>query len=87
MDAQYRKHNDRTQNSSTYHKKDGTNTRAILKEETRREVDQVDGGEVDSLYDQMLELTDGQRLDLISQFCKDCGSADSGCSCMREEPW
>jgi hypothetical protein len=33
MSAHYRKHNDRTRNSSTYHKKDGTNIRAILKRE------------------------------------------------------
>ena len=31
MKANYRKHNDRQLNSSTYHKKDGTNIRAILK--------------------------------------------------------
>lgn len=36
--AGYRKLNDRSQNSSTYHKKDGTNIRAKLKEQTRREV-------------------------------------------------
>ena len=37
MDASYRKNNDRSLNSSTYHKKDGTNIRAILK----READKV----------------------------------------------
>lgn len=31
MKALYRKYNDRTMNSSTYHKKDGTNIRSILK--------------------------------------------------------
>ena len=31
--ANYRKHNDRTHNSSTYHKKDGTPIRAKLKNE------------------------------------------------------
>jgi len=35
--ADYRKHNDRTGNSSTYHKKDGTNTRAVLKREAKKE--------------------------------------------------
>lgn len=35
-DADYRKHNDRSHNSSTYHKKDGTPVRAILKEELRK---------------------------------------------------
>lgn len=37
--ANYRKYNDRSQNSSTYHKKDGTNTRAILKEDARKEIE------------------------------------------------
>ena len=36
--ADYRKHNDRSLSSSTYHKKDGTNIRAILKEETLKEI-------------------------------------------------
>lgn len=31
MKALYRKYNDRTLNSSKYHKKDGTSVRAILK--------------------------------------------------------
>lgn len=33
--ADYRKMNDGSHGSSTYHKKDGTPVRAILKEETR----------------------------------------------------
>lgn len=36
--AQYRKYNDRTLNSSTYHKKDGTNIRAKLKVDLKKEV-------------------------------------------------
>ena len=36
--ASYRKHNDGSHNSSTYHKKDGTNTRAILKKELLTDV-------------------------------------------------
>ena len=36
MKASYRKYNDRTHNSSTYHKKDGTSVRAILKEQLRK---------------------------------------------------
>jgi hypothetical protein len=36
--ANYRKHNDRTLNSSTYHKKDGTPIRSILKEEAKMEI-------------------------------------------------
>lgn len=38
MKANYRKHNDRSLNSSKYHKKDGTAIRAILKRETQKEV-------------------------------------------------
>lgn len=36
--ARYRKHNDGSHNSSTYHKKDGTNVRAIEGREAREEV-------------------------------------------------
>ena len=32
----YRKYNDRTHNSGKYHKKDGTNTRAKLKQELQK---------------------------------------------------
>ena len=39
--ANYRKLNDRTQNSSTYHKKDGTPVRAILKREAQAEIDEA----------------------------------------------
>lgn len=42
MDAHYRKLNDRSRNSSTYHKKDGTPVRAILKAELDREARQRD---------------------------------------------
>lgn len=38
--ASYRKHNDRTHNSSTYHKKDGTPVRTILKREAQKEIDE-----------------------------------------------
>ena len=40
MDAYYRKYNDRSLNSSTYHKKDGTNIHAKLKVETQKEIQQ-----------------------------------------------
>ena len=40
MDARYRKYNDGSHNSSTYHKKDGTPVRAILKRETEQEIHQ-----------------------------------------------
>lgn len=39
--ANYRKHNDRTLNSSTYHKKDGTPVRGKLKNETRNEINEA----------------------------------------------
>jgi hypothetical protein len=38
MKADYRKINDRTQSSSTYHKKDGANYRAIQKAELFRTI-------------------------------------------------
>lgn len=38
--ANYRKINDRSRNSSTYHKKDGTPVRARLKRETERAAQQ-----------------------------------------------
>jgi hypothetical protein len=37
--ANYRKHNDGSNNSSTYHKKDGTNVRAKLKKEVDDELE------------------------------------------------
>ena len=37
-DANYRKNNDRSLNSSTYHKKDGTPMRQILKREAQAEI-------------------------------------------------
>ena len=36
MKANYRKHNDHSMSSSTYHKKDGTPVRAILKRELEK---------------------------------------------------
>jgi hypothetical protein len=39
--ASYRKINDRSQSSSTYHKKDGTNVRAILKRDKQKEVSRI----------------------------------------------
>ncbi len=36
--ATYRKYNDRSLNSSTYHKKDATNIRAKLKKEAQDEI-------------------------------------------------
>lgn len=39
-DAAYRKHNDHSHNSSKYHKKDGTNVRAILKQKLRKDIEE-----------------------------------------------
>jgi len=39
--ANYRKYNDRTLNSSTYHKKDGTPIRHLLKEEAQKEIEEA----------------------------------------------
>ena len=36
--ANYRKYNDRSHNSSTYHKKDGTPVRSILKRDAQQEI-------------------------------------------------
>jgi hypothetical protein len=38
MKANYRKYNDRSLSSSTYHKKDGTAVRAILKNQLIKEI-------------------------------------------------
>ena len=38
MKADYRKYNDYSMSSSTYHKKDGTNVRAILKDQLVKEL-------------------------------------------------
>jgi hypothetical protein len=40
-DANYRKYNDHSHNSSTYHKKDCEPVRAILKKELRREIKMI----------------------------------------------
>ena len=45
--ANYRKHNDGTHNSSTYHKKDGTPTRHLLKQETEKEIEEIEENEED----------------------------------------
>ena len=46
MSARYRKFNDGSHNSSTYHKKDGTPVRTILKREADQEVEtELRGGE------------------------------------------
>lgn len=43
--ANYRKLNDHNHSSSTYHKKDGTNIRAILKQDLTRELSEKQGNQ------------------------------------------
>ena len=40
--ANYRKMNDRSHNSSTYHKKDGTPVRHLLKQEAKEEIEEIE---------------------------------------------
>lgn len=40
--ADYRKKNDHSMSSSTYHKKDGTAVRAKLKEDLKKEIKKID---------------------------------------------
>lgn len=42
--ADYRKHNDRSHNSSTYHKKDGTPVRNKLNQEAKEEISEYTEG-------------------------------------------
>ena len=50
MSGSYRKHNDGSHNSSTYHKKDGTPVRAILKRETQKEIEESNTMKVFNVY-------------------------------------
>jgi hypothetical protein len=47
--ASYRKLNDHSLSSSTYHKKDGTNVRAILKQDLTREMSEKQGNQAKKL--------------------------------------
>jgi hypothetical protein len=67
--ANYRKHNDRSLNSSTYHKKDGTNIRAILKEESKKEVE---------------EWTPHSEPVETEHSCPQCKQFISPCNCDKE---
>lgn len=53
QNANYRKHNDRTHNSSTYHKKDGTPTRHLLKQEAKEEAQDIAQNVIVSIYDDL----------------------------------
>lgn len=80
-DASYRKHNDRSHNSSTYHKKDGTPVRAKLDQEAEAEI---------------REVCDGCKQPIDPEVCwcgeyvKDHGYFDNhsaipmGCDCFRD---
>jgi hypothetical protein len=48
-DANYRKYNDHSMNSSKYHKLDGTPVRAILKREAEKEVKDFEKNELKEL--------------------------------------
>lgn len=56
MKAHYRKHNDGSCNSSTYHKKDGTPVRARLKREAQLQIRE-------SAVDAVTQAADPKRLD------------------------
>lgn len=47
--ADYRKYNDRSHNSSTYHKKDGTPIRHLLKKEAQKEIEELAQKEIEEL--------------------------------------
>ena len=61
--ANYRKINDRSHNSSTYHKKDGTPIRHRLKEMAQREIERA----VENECDNLTTYRDDAYIDLISK--------------------
>ena len=64
--ANYRKHNDRTHNSSTYHKKDGTPVRHTLKTEAKEEI-----------AEEMSEIKRRRELDPSEyNYCSECRSSE-----------
>lgn len=68
-DANYRKLNDRSFNSSTYHKKDGTEIRAILKEEAQKEIE--DGMKI--IKSNIIQCTRCKQICNKEQVCN-CGN-------------
>jgi len=82
-DANYRKHNDRSQNSSTYHKKDGTATRAILKREAQKEAEMADHeNETFIIDDQRENSADSQFVVFTDTFMSGWGGAANGRSLL-----
>lgn len=39
----------------------------------------------DAIIYEMKKLTDDERLDVISEFCKYCGGLDNSCQCWNDE--
>ena len=74
-DANYRKHNDGSLNSSTYHKKDGTPSRQILKREAKAEITEEQIFEIEkSLDDENIEYSDLVEDSFFdyTQYLRDC---------------
>ena len=84
--ATYRKFNDRSLNSSTYHKKDGTNIRAKLKKEAEDQIKDETSFELGEILgvdtDGCLILWDGEKK-------YNCGETPSefGEESISEEEW
>jgi len=77
--ANYRKHNDRTLNSSKYHKLDGTPIRAKLKEETRKEIQE----EMNNDHKQAMELAK-ENYETWGQWVVECYDTDDLISELSE---
>tara|TARA_R110001592_G_scaffold361512_1_gene672342 strand:- start:84 stop:353 length:270 start_codon:yes stop_codon:yes gene_type:complete len=39
----------------------------------------------EAIISKMKTMTDDERLDIITEFCKYCGDLDSGCQCWNDE--
>lgn len=39
----------------------------------------------EAIISEMKTMTDDERLDIITEFCKYCGDLDSGCQCWNDE--
>jgi len=73
----YRKLNDRSQCSSTYHKKDGTNVRAILKDELRHALVKFNGGKGALLCNNCkVIIADGFDHEDRDHYCNMCMSSN-----------
>jgi hypothetical protein len=38
-----------------------------------------------SLYEELLKLSDDERLELFNKFCKKCGDIDPRCKCWNDD--